>query len=54
MLILDNHVAYTKYLAATEMTPEAGVVMVSLPPHTIHRFQSLDGAFFRTVWKILR
>ena len=28
------------------MAWEAGVVMVSLPPHTTHRFQPLDGAFF--------
>ena len=46
VLILDSHVTHTKNLAATEMAREAGVVMVSLPPHTTHRFQPLDGAFF--------
>ena len=46
MLILDSHVTHTKNLAATEMAHEAGVVMVSLPPHTTHRFQPLDWAFF--------
>ena len=54
MLILDSHVTHTKNLAATDMSREAGVVMVSLPPHTTHRFQPLDGAFFRTAWEILR
>ena len=46
MLILDSHVTHTKNLAATEMSREAGVVMVSLPPHTTHRLQSLDVVFF--------
>ena len=46
MLIVDSHVTHTKNLAATEMSWEAGVVMVSLPPHTTHRLQSLDVAFF--------
>ena len=30
----------------SDMAREVGVVMVSLPPHTTHRFQSLDWAFF--------
>ena len=46
MLILDSHVTHTKNLAATEMAREAGVVMVSLPPHTTHRLKPLGGAFF--------
>ena len=45
VLILDSHVTHTKNLAATDMAQEAGVVMVSLPPHTTHRFQPLDGPF---------
>ena len=45
MLILDSHVTHTKNLAGTEMARETGVVMVSLPPHTTHRLQPLDGAF---------
>ena len=47
----DSHVTHTNNLAATDMAREAGVVMVSLPPHTIHRFQSLDGAFFGSFGK---
>ena len=46
MLILDSHVTHTKNLATTDMAREAGVVMVSLPPHMTHRFQPLDGSFF--------
>ena len=46
MLILDSHVTHTKNLAATDMTREPRVAMVSLPPYTTHRFQPLDGAFF--------
>ena len=46
MLIIDSHVTHIKNLAATDMAREAGVVMVSLPPHTTPRFQPLDGVFF--------
>ena len=46
MLIVDSRVTHTKNLAATEMAREAGVVIVSLPPHTTHRLQPLDVAFF--------
>ena len=46
VFILDSHVNHTKNLAAADMAREAGVGMVSLPPHTTHRFQPLDGAFF--------
>ena len=45
VLILDSHMTHTKNLAATEMAREAGVVMVSLPPHMTHRLQPLDVAF---------
>ena len=45
MFILDSHMTHTKNLAATDIAREAGVVMVSLPPHTTHHFQPLDGAF---------
>ena len=44
MVKLDCHV--TKNLAATEMAREVEVVVVLLPPHTIHRLQPLDVAFF--------
>ena len=46
MLRLDSHVTHTKNLAATGTARGAGVVMVSLPPHTTHRLQPLDGALF--------
>ena len=51
MLVLDSHVTHTKNLAAPGMVREAAVVMVSISPHTTHRPQPLDGAFFWTVWK---
>ena len=50
MLRLDSHVTHTKNLVATGTVREAGVVMVSLQPHTTDRLQPLD---FRTVWEIL-
>jgi len=46
VLILDGHVSHTKNLAALEMARSAGVVLVSLPPHTTHRLQPLDVGFF--------
>ena len=54
MLIFDNHVTHTKNVAATDMARDAGVVMVSLLPHTTHRFQPLDGAFIGplTTWQV--
>ena len=45
VLLLDGHVTHAKNLVAIEMAREAAVVMVSLPPHTTHRLQPLDGAF---------
>ena len=46
VLILNCQVIHTKNLAAIEMSHEAGVVMVSLLPHTNHRLQPLDVTFF--------
>ena len=37
---------HKKNLVAIEMAWAAGVVMVSLPPHTTHRLQPLDVVFF--------
>ena len=44
VLILDSHVTYTKNLAA-------GLVMVSLPPHTIYRLKPLNVAFYEPFGK---
>ena len=44
MLILDSHVTSTKNLATSDIAREAGVVMVSLPPHTTQGFKRLDWA----------
>ena len=39
-------VTYAKNLAAMYLARDAVVRMVSLPPHTTHRLQPLDVAFF--------
>lgn len=46
VLVLDGHITHTKNLDAINMARDAGVVMVSLPPHCTHRLQPLDVAFF--------
>lgn len=46
VLILDGHVTHVKNLEAIEMARDAGIRMISLPPHTTHRLQPLDVAFF--------
>jgi len=46
VLLLDGHVTHAKNLAAIELARESGVRMISLPPHTTHRLQSLDVSFF--------
>ena len=47
LLILDGHTSHTKNIDAINIARETGVVMLSLPPHTTHRLQPLDVAFFR-------
>ena len=51
MLIHDSHMTDKNKLAAIEMAREARAVIVSLPPHTTHRLQPLDVAFFGPLWK---
>lgn len=46
VLVLDGHVTHAKNLEALKLARKAGVRMVSLPPHTTHRLQPLDVAFF--------
>ena len=46
LLILDGHVTHTKNVVAIEKARDVGLIMVSLPPHTTHRLQPLDVAFF--------
>jgi hypothetical protein len=46
VLLLDGHISHTKNLKAITRAKEAGVVMVSLPPHCTHKLQPLDVAFF--------
>ena len=49
LLILDGHVSHTKNIHAIEYTREHGVVILYLPPHTMHRIQPLDRVFFRSL-----
>lgn len=41
LLLLDNHQSHMRYKAIA-MAKEAGVVMLTFPPHTTHRLQPLD------------
>ncbi|XP_063895946.1 uncharacterized protein LOC135118305 [Helicoverpa armigera] len=45
LIILDNHSSHLS-LSAIELARENGIVLLSLPPHTSHRMQSLDTGFF--------
>ena len=47
LLILDGHCSHTKSIEVLDYATEQGVVMLSLPPHTTHRLQPLDVAFFK-------
>ena len=47
LLILDGHKSHTQSIQALELAAKSGVVMLSLPPHTSHRLQPLDVAFFK-------
>jgi hypothetical protein len=46
VLVLDGHVTHAKNLESMKLARESGVRMISLPPHTTHRLQPLDMAFF--------
>lgn len=45
LLILDNHYSHSSYAAYT-FCRENFIVVVSIPPHTSHRMQPLDVAFY--------
>lgn len=45
LIVLDNHATHSS-LASYSFCRENGIVLVSLPPHTSHRFQPLDVTFF--------
>ncbi|ESN95622.1 hypothetical protein HELRODRAFT_86484 [Helobdella robusta] len=50
-VVFDGHVTHVKILKAIEFAREAGVRMISLPPHTTHRLQPLDVSFFGSLGK---
>ena len=45
LLIVDGHGSH-KSLAAITLARQLGITMISLPPHTTHKLQPLDRAFF--------
>jgi len=47
LLILDGHVSHTQNITALLRAREAGVILLSLPPHCTHRLQPLDVTFFK-------
>ncbi|KAK2579080.1 hypothetical protein KPH14_010929 [Odynerus spinipes] len=47
LLILDGHSRHTKNLDAINLARDYGIVMLSLPSHTIHKLQPLDRSFFK-------
>lgn len=49
LVILDGHVSHTKNYDAIEYARANGVHILSLPPHTTHRLQPLDRAYFKSL-----
>ena len=47
LLILDGHKSHTKNLEAIQLAIDNNVIMLSFPPHTTHKLQPLDKAFFK-------
>ncbi|XP_030759182.1 tigger transposable element-derived protein 6-like [Sitophilus oryzae] len=47
LLIMDGHTTHTKNLEAITLARENGIIMMSLPAHTIHRMQPCDISFFK-------
>ena len=47
LLVLDGHKSHTKNLQAIEIARDNNVIKLSLPPHTTHKTQPLDRAFFK-------
>ena len=47
LLILDGHSIYTNSLILIELARTNHVIIICLPPHTIHRLQSLDVSYMK-------
>lgn len=45
LLMFDNHDAHISFEAA-DLAKDNGIVMVTIPPHTLHRLQSLDRSVY--------
>ena len=48
LLILDGHKTHTKHIEAIRFAHDHHIIMLSLPPHTTHKLQHLDIAFFKS------
>ena len=49
LLILDGHKSHTNNVPALQKTSVAGVIKLSLLPHTSHQTQQLDVFFFQAI-----
>ena len=49
VLILDGHHSHTRNLEAIDFARENGIILLSLPPHTIHRLQPLDRTYYKSL-----
>jgi hypothetical protein len=47
LLIVDGHNSHTKNLGVADKAREHSVAIVSLPPHSTHKTQSLDAGFLK-------
>ena len=47
LLILDGHSSHTKSLEVLDYASANGIIMLSLPPHTTHKMQPMDVAFYK-------
>ena len=47
LLIFDGHKTHTKSLELIDYARDNGIVLISLPPHTSHKFQPLDRSIFK-------
>ncbi|XP_065675598.1 uncharacterized protein LOC136091814 [Hydra vulgaris] len=47
LLMFDGHRSHTKSLKLIDYARDNGLFLLSLPPHTTHKLQPLDGGFFK-------
>ena len=47
LILVDGHASHTKSIEVLKFRESSGIILLSLPPHTTHRLQPLDYAFFK-------